>query len=137
MTQGCSAIIGPGGVWHFTGSGYTSVETFAAGDFATALAGTSNTDLWAVGSQRWHYDGANWTLSTPPPAPNDDNSLWAGVGGDYFATGNYIGLYHYTGGTWNLECFQPGYDETSGSQVTGDGQGNYYAATQQGIFRRQ
>ena len=127
-----------GGIWHSDGHASTKEATFNPGDSASAMAGSSDTDIWAVGTQRWHYDGTTWTQQ-PGYADGDggDTSLWAGANADYFASGNYPGLYHYTSGAWNRECFAPGYNQPTAGQVAGDGQANYYAATPLGIYKRQ
>jgi hypothetical protein len=134
--------LAPGGIWHYTGSFASTTPDFAfnAGDFATAIAGTSDTDIWAVGSQRWHNDGTGWTQSSmPPPNGEPDTSLWSAGNGDYYAAGNYSGLYHFSGGSWNLECLAPGYNgnDPNVNQVAGDNNGNFYAATQKGLYKRQ
>ena len=102
------------------------------------MAGTSDTDIWAVGTQRWHNNGSGWTLGTPPPAGEPDESLWSVGDGTYFAAGNYPGVYHYANNAWTLECLAPGYtgNDPSVSQVAGDTSDDFYAATQQGIFKR-
>jgi hypothetical protein len=138
----CGGSSNAGGIWHFAGQQVTTTPDFpfteGNNDYAAAIAGTSDSDIWAVGTQRWHYNGVSWTvMSTMPPDP--DSSLWSVGDGTYFAAGTYPGVYHYTNSSWQLECLAPGYsgEDPSVAQVAGDGQNNFYAATQLGIFKRQ
>ncbi|MHB1845527.1 MAG: choice-of-anchor D domain-containing protein [Deltaproteobacteria bacterium] len=109
--------------------------SLAASEYADAMWGTGDSDVWAVGTHRWHYDGAAWTQDPSNP-PGPDSALW-GNGTDYFAGGGYPDLYHYSqGGSWQLECIQPGYGGPSVTALTSDGT-SVYAATATGLMVRQ
>ncbi len=142
IAWGCT-MGGAGGIWHFTGQTLNASSPdfkFPSNmDNAEAIAGVSSTEIMAVGTQRWHNDGSGWTSTGTAPANNPDTSLWSVGDGTYFASGNYSGVYHYASGSWTLECLAPGYqgNDPNVYQVAGDAHGNFYAASQNGIFKRQ
>ena len=88
---------------------HTAAMCLALIGLVLAVAGTSDTDIWAVGTQRWHNDGT------------------------------YPGVYHDENSTWTLEGLAPGYtgNDPAVSQVAGDSRSNFYAATAVGVFKRQ
>ncbi len=69
--------VSPTGTWYVVGSGNSVAKRekntwIVAGDVAPSppvqfkgVAGSSDTDVWAVGSSRnvWHFDGTNWLAS--------------------------------------------------------------------------
>ena len=140
--SGCQSGNPVGVIAHFNGSSLDSSFSLGAGEAAVAMWGSSDNDIWAVGTHRWHYANGAWTvqgLGGGCPAPQAgqpptcfDYTLW-GNGTDYFAAGNYTELYHYTtqGGSWQEECIYPGY-QGAGATVNSfayDGQNVYATAS--------
>jgi hypothetical protein len=143
ISVGCGSGGAPGNIYHWDGSNQSSSFTFPTnGQFAVAMFGSSDSDIWAVGTNRWHYNGTAWTTD-PAVVPSIDQTLW-GNGTDYFAGGSYPDIYHYTSATdWVLECVS---DNGAGSladpnvySIWGDNQSppNFYAATSIGLMKRQ
>jgi hypothetical protein len=135
LSWGCSANgNGPGQLAHYNGTTLDSSFALPATEYAEGLWGTSDTDIWAAGTHRWHYNGTTWTEdSVAPPNGNADQTVW-GNGSDYFAGGGYIALYHLTQAAgaitadWTEECIAPGYGDPSVYSFTSDGT-NFYATT--------
>jgi hypothetical protein len=135
LTMGCNHA-NPGQIEHYNGIGFDTALTFAlpADEYVEGMWGTSDNDIWAAGTHRWHNDGTAWTEdAVAPPAGNADQTVW-GNGSDYFAGGSYIALYHLTQAAgavtteWTEECIQPGYGDPSVYSFASDGT-NFYATT--------
>ena len=127
-----------GSIWHWDGTSATASMPFATNDYAAAMWGSGGSDIWAVGSQRWHYNGSAWSLYTTTPMPSGpDYALW-GNASDYYAGGGYPDLYHYTQSSqqWALECVYPGHNDPQVTSFSSDGT-SVYAATSAGIMVRQ
>lgn len=123
--------------WDGTTQDTTSGKTMklASGEYSDAMWGSGDSDVWAVGTHRWHYDGSSWSQDPSTP-PGPDSALW-GNGTDYFAGGGYPDLYHYTKANgWQMECIQPGYGGPSVTSLASDGT-SVYAATASGLMVRQ
>lgn len=100
------------------GDGWT-LETLSGMNRVLAVSGTSGSDVWAVGSGLFHFDGKTWSDATPPSfgcslctlrsvsavAPDD---VWA-VGDDGFVA-------HWDGSSWTLShpavLAKPGFKDT-------------------------
>jgi len=144
VAVGCSQT-GIGQIWHWDGTNpqTTSLVFPSAADYADAMYGTSLSDVWAVGTQRWHCtancggSSPTWALD-PTPMPGVDTTLW-GTGTDYYAGGSYNNVYHYTTAsqTWTQECINNGTGPAPNAySISGDGQGGVYAATSIGLMQR-
>jgi hypothetical protein len=140
LSWGCNGS-GPGQLQHFNGTGLDAPAfTLPAGEYAEGLWGTSDQDIWAAGTHRWHYNGKAWTEdAVAPPGGNADQTVW-GNGTDYFAGGGYSALYHWTqAADWTEECIAPGYGDPSVYSFASDGT-NVYATTSstttQGLVQR-
>ncbi len=139
LSWGCDAqsgTVGVGQLAHYNGSGLDASKAFPlpSGEYAEGLWGTSDNDIWAAGTHRWHYNGTAWTEdAVAPPGGNADQTVW-GNGSDYFAGGGYIALYHLTQAAgaittdWTEECIAPGYGDPSVYSFASDGT-NFYATT--------
>jgi hypothetical protein len=134
LSWGCNGN-NPGQLQHYNGRGLdTPAFTLPADEYAEGMWGSSDTDIWAAGTHRWHYNGTAWTEdAVAPPNGNADQTVW-GNGSDYFAGGGYIALYHLTQAAgaittdWTEECIAPGYEDPSVYSFTSDGT-NFYATT--------
>ncbi len=133
VSWGCGGTAGSGGLWHWDGSSSqlgSPAYPYPSGEYSAAIFGASSSDVWAVGTHRWHYDGSTWSQDPSTP-PGTDSAVW-GNGTDYFAGGSYPNIYHYTAATgWQLECVSDNgtgaLNDPSVTAIWGDAQGNYYA----------
>ncbi len=124
---GCSGASGAaattGILVHYNGSGLDpSPFSLGNGEYTAGMWGTSNQDIWAVGTHRWHYNGSSWSQdASAPPAGNADSAVW-GDGQDYYAGGGYTQLYHWTASSdWTEECVAPGHNGPSITSFASDG----------------
>jgi hypothetical protein len=105
---------------HWDGRAWTQINSpnpSTNSNFLNAVAGSSSTDVWAVGGYDYsnhtlivHWDGNKWTtVKSPDPAPAGANALsglavfgpkdaWAV--GDGFASGGLPIILHWDGDNW-------------------------------------
>ena len=84
-----------------------------------AIAGTSATDVWAVGQGIFHFDGSTWTDATPAALRGFGSGLraiWVVSKNDVWAVGGQAHVAHYDGTTWSVEqpddiCPKPRYGQ--------------------------
>ncbi|HUB07199.1 MAG TPA: hypothetical protein VMB50_09360 [Myxococcales bacterium] len=134
QSSGSGGNPNPGQIIHYNGTGVDASSTFAlpADGYADAMWGTGDGDIWAVGTNRWHYDGTAWSLDATPMPGGPDQTVW-GNGSDYYAGGGYPQLYHWTSATdWTKECVYPGYGGPSITSFAYDGTNVFATATPTG-----
>ena len=99
-------IMGAGdGALHFDGESLTFVPMPIVGLVETAnmrsISGTGPHDVWAVGTEVWHWDGEQWTSMSVPT--NNVNQffadVWAVAPNDVWITGDQV-VAHFDGAAW-------------------------------------
>jgi hypothetical protein len=96
---------GPNDVWavaatpsdeclaHYNGKSWTRVYTHDAALILNGISGTSPSDIWAVGSAVWHYDGAVWSKQIAPAA-TDLAAVWAAGSNDVWTVARSGKVFH-------------------------------------------
>ncbi len=101
--------------WHWDGSSWTATPT--DGSTVLDIAGTSSTDIWAVGysgsgTAALHWNGSTWTrVPTPNPTGADSltgvtaispSDVWA-VGSSFIDAGHTnVLIEHWNGSSWSV-----------------------------------
>ncbi|MFH0792873.1 MAG: hypothetical protein V2A74_02440, partial [bacterium] len=104
-------------VFHWTPQGISVLQTDKAIDFydvfgftSTAPDGSSQTDLWAIGTfgAVRRFDGSNWTVFDPPhltPVAKEGvwfEAIWGRSPDDIYVGGAQGGIYHFNGAEWRV-----------------------------------
>ncbi len=86
---------------HFDGNSWTAqfVGSGGQGDGFSAIWGVGPDDLWAVGSQTYHWDGKNWARVDFPDL-GGCAGVWGRAKHDVFAVCAY-GVAHWDGSVWS------------------------------------
>jgi hypothetical protein len=90
-------------VWHV--DGVKSTKTFD-GDASRKLQGiwgSSERDIWSVGSQGYivHYDGSAWA-AVPSGTQQNLNAVWGSSSRDVWAVGDIGMILHFDGSSWSI-----------------------------------
>jgi hypothetical protein len=88
---------GPGGAIYRWNGTLWSAATGVVGDTISALWGSSSSDMWAVGSYIWHWNGTSWTLSLD--IGSNFSAVWGSGPSDVWASSE-TGAWHYNGTIW-------------------------------------
>ena len=100
-------------VFHFDGFAWTNqlLGTIDFGEGFDAIWGSEPGDLWAVGSQTYHWDGQSWAR-VDFPLSQSCSGVWGRAKNDVFAIcGAYVA--HWDGDRWSVA------PTLSGQQLTG------------------
>jgi hypothetical protein len=87
---------------HFNGTFWTDVSNPAAGTDLFGVAGTTSSDVWAIGhGLLLHYDGHDWTKVDAGIGPYEDWSTIVAIApDDVWIAGESQNLRHFDGTTW-------------------------------------
>ncbi|WP_344312242.1 hypothetical protein [Fodinicola feengrottensis] len=130
--------------WSNDGAGFRTVAgrtTALAVDGNTYYQGAADGGVWKSTDrgQTWHsiWDGQN-TLSIGALLVGPDHSLWVGTGESNTSSDSYLGTGVYRSTNGGRSFTRVGGDELLDHQtfrLVADGQGQVYAATNQGLYR--
>jgi len=104
------------GIEYFDGETWEAQELPRALSVQSGLWGFSETEVWAVGSDRGndgaiaHYDGVEWT-AYPIEDAGSLLSVWGSSPDSVWAVGQYDSIWHFDGSEWKQHS---GGDPTSG-----------------------
>ena len=92
-----------GGFYKYNGSNWqTLVEPTAFSNYGGGIWGSSDSDIFLVGSQKEiiHFDGSSWTTD-PNPSYAWLSDIWGSSGTDVFVVGYKGTILHLDGTQWN------------------------------------
>ena len=98
-----------GKVFKFSGVGWSFVIDLEAESYDSgwqAITAINENDIWAVGSEAWHFDGMEWTKAELPVNWSSTyiTDIWALSSADIWAvtTDSSKPLIHYNGTAWTI-----------------------------------
>lgn len=118
-----------GGILHYDGISFSTQVSGVTS--LNRVFGFAANDAWAIGNTDIiHYNGTNWTTSTPPMGITGPfTSIWGSASNDVYVGNNNGDLIHWNGATWSTVA---GYTNGQITNINGVSSGNMYIFSYKG-----